>query len=84
MTNVSAKRQMGEAGCDVKSDEYIAEGVQDADAQEQEDENEETGEEVLSQLDQALKEVRLYLDGKLKLKSAEEFLAELESEEGEE
>ena len=35
-------------------------------------------------LDQALKEVRLYLDGKLKLKTAAEFLAELESEESEE
>ena len=57
---------------------------QDADAQEQENESEETGEELLSQLDQALKEVRLYLDGKLKLKTDEVFLAELEREEGEE
>ena len=78
MTNVLAKRQMDETDCDVKSDEYIAAGVQDADAQEQEDESDVmTREELLSQLDQALKEVRLYLDGKLKLKTLSEALDEL-------
>lgn len=85
MTNVSAKRQMDEADCDVKCDGYIAAGRQDDDAQEQEGENNVmTNGELLSNLDKALKKVSLYLDGKLKLKTDEVFLAELECEEGEE
>ena len=78
MTNALAKRQMDETDCDVKNDEYIASGGQDDDAQEQEDESDVmTNEELLSTLDQALKEVRLYLDGKLKLKTLSEVLDEL-------
>ena len=81
MTSALIKQQRGEMPEAAKCGEYIAADEQDTDVAEQEGEDEVmTREELLGDLDQALKEVRLYLDGKLKLKTAEEFLAELERE----